>query len=118
MEPVSLADEGGLHYVLGAPPEEDEDQAGNSTEHSIDAVLAPVAPGKVVQVSIAGWQRLPIGQRIAVKRHHCTAALDGERAFTVTPRQQLEIELQRNGPRVVDVNAALRLAAEQGLFRG
>jgi predicted polyphosphate/ATP-dependent NAD kinase len=117
LEPVSLADEGELHYVLGAPHEEDEDQAGNSTEHSIDAVLAPVAPGKVVQVSIAGWQRLPIGQRIAVKRQHCTVALDGERAFTVTPRQQLEIELQRNGPRVVDVNAALRLAAEQGLFR-
>lgn len=118
LELVSLADEGGLHYAVGVPPEEDEGYAGSPADHPVDTVLAPVAPGKVAQVPIASWRRLSTGQRVAVKRQHCTVALDGERAFTVTPRQQLEIELQRNGPRVVDVNAALRLAAEQDLFRG
>ncbi len=118
LAPVSLADEGGLHYALSVPPEEGEDQTGGSIDHSADMVLAPVAPGKVAQVTIAGWRRLATGQRVTIDRRRCTVALDGERAFTVTPRQQLEIELQRNGPRVVDVNAALGLAAEQGLFRG
>jgi hypothetical protein len=118
LEPVSLADEGGLHYTLGVPPDEEEGLAGGPVDHSADTVLAPVAPGKVAQVPIASWRRLITGQRVNVERQHCTVALDGERAFTLTPRQQLEIELQRNGPRVVDVNAALRLATEQGLFRG
>jgi predicted polyphosphate/ATP-dependent NAD kinase len=117
LAPVSLADEGGLHYILSIPPEEDGSHAGGSIDYNSATVLAPVAPGTVAQVTIADWQRLPIGQRLAVKRQHCTVALDGERAFTMTPRQQLEIELQRNGPRVVEVNTALRLAAEQGLFQ-
>jgi ATP-NAD kinase N-terminal domain len=118
LEPVSLADEGALHYILGGYFEEDEGQPESLAEHKPVRVLAPIAPGKVAQVPIAGWRWLPTGQRATVKRQHCTVALDGERAFTVTPRQQLEIQLQRNGPRVVDVSAALRLAAEQGLFRG
>ena len=52
-----------------------------------------------------------------VARRHSAVALDGERAFTVTPEQRVEISVQRNGPPVVQVERALRLAAEQGLFR-
>ena len=41
----------------------------------------------------------------------------GERAFTVTPAQKVEISIQRNGPPVVQVERALQVASELGLFR-
>jgi hypothetical protein len=43
--------------------------------------------------------------------------LDGERAFNVTPPQQLELVLRRNGPTVVNVPKALQEAAVVGLLR-
>ena len=43
-------------------------------------------------------------------------ALDGERAFSVNRSQQLEIEVRRDGPPIIDVDLALKVAAAQGLF--
>ena len=57
-----------------------------------------------------------LGERIPVERRWCTVALDGERSFGVTPEEQLEIVLERNGPPVVQIDAALRLASELGVF--
>ncbi|MFQ6026037.1 MAG: NAD(+)/NADH kinase [Dehalococcoidia bacterium] len=116
LEPVSLIDNGGLRYVLG---DYDGEQAGNESAEGSSSVevVAPIAPGVVPWVPIAAWARVDMGQRIKLEQRHCTVALDGERAFTVTPEQQVEIQLQRNGPPVVQVEAALRQAAELGLFR-
>ena len=80
-------------------------------------MLAPVAPGVVLPVPVARWRRLADGERVTLERRHCTVALDGERAFSVTPDQQVEVEVRRNGPPVVQVEAALRQAAKLGLFR-
>ncbi len=52
-----------------------------------------------------------------VPRRHCTVALDGERAFSGSPEQQLEVAVRRDGPRVVQLEAALHEAASLGLFR-
>ena len=129
LQPVSLNDAGGLHYVLGhnggaggnEPGERRENQPAGGNDRAaaaaIATVLAPIAPGMVPAVPIAQWRRLPEGERVAVERRHSAIALDGERAFTVTPEQQVEISVQRNGPPVVQVERALTLAAEQGLFR-
>ena len=128
LQPVSLNDAGGLHYVLGhngnaggnEPGERRETQPAAGDDRAaaaIATVLAPIAPGMVPAVPIAQWRRLPEGERVAVERRHSAIALDGERAFTVTPEQQVEISVQRNGPPVVQVERALTLAAEQGLFR-
>jgi predicted polyphosphate/ATP-dependent NAD kinase len=118
LEPVSINDAGGLHYVLGHNGNEAEDDPAGRDNQSIAAtVLAPIAPGVVPAVPIARWRRLAEGERIEVERRHSSIALDGERAFTVTPEQQVEISVQRNGPPVVQVERALTLAAEHGLFR-
>jgi hypothetical protein len=115
---VSINDAGGLHYVLGHNGNEAEDDPAGRDNQSIAAtVLAPIAPGVVPAVPIARWRRLAEGERIEVERRHSSIALDGERAFTVTPEQQVEISVQRNGPPVVQVERALTLAAEHGLFR-
>ncbi len=111
---VSLADEGGLHYVLGGPS---QGTGGGISGDEGASVLAPVAPGVVPWVPISRWRRLADGERVSVERRHCTVALDGERAFSVTPDQQVEVEVRRNGPPVVQVAEALRRAAELGLLR-
>lgn len=115
LRPVSLADEGGLRYVL-PEPEEEEGQQRSSTDNAI-TVLAPIAPGVVARVAIASWEMLDADNPAPVPRRRSTVALDGERAFTVGPDQQLEVVLRHGGPTVVDVDRTLQVAAEQGEFR-
>ncbi|HLF04027.1 MAG TPA: NAD(+)/NADH kinase [Dehalococcoidia bacterium] len=107
LAPVSLSDAGGLHYVLAGPPDAElqppPGDSGPDYGPLAAKVLAPIAPGVILWVPIARWQRLAPEQRVAVARRHCTVALDGERAFTVTPQQQVEAVLLR--------------AAQLGLFR-
>ncbi len=118
---VSLTDPGGLHYVLGElaepQPGSDAGRSGATGPPLAAKVLAPIAPGVIAWVPIARWQRLAEDEPVSLPRRHCTVALDGERAFTVTPQQQVEVVVRRNGPPVVQVEAALRQAMELGLFR-
>ncbi len=107
LQPVTLEEEGGLHYGL---------DMSQGTAQPV-TVLAAIAPGVVQEVPIPRWQRLVLGERIAVERRYATVALDGERAFSVSPVQLVEVELRRNGPPVVSVDAALKEAAQLGLFR-
>ena len=117
LDQISLNDPGGLYYRLNDPEENRRDAGGRISEDSSASVLAPIAPGMIPQVDIASWGPLVEGERMSVERRHYTVALDGERAFSVNDGQQLEIALQHNGPPVVQVEAALRQAAAQGLFR-
>jgi hypothetical protein len=113
LQPVSLTDEGGLQYSL-------KDGAGlgdgGEREDTDTYIRAPIAPGMVPTVAISSWRRLAEGEKVAVERRHCTVALDGERAFTVNPNQQLEIQVRRDGPPVIDVGTVLRHAATRHLF--
>lgn len=114
LRPVSLPDDLGLRYTLAAANGESENLASNKGEFR---VVSPIAPGVMQEVVIADWQELALGRRLELDRRHATVALDGERSFSVTPEQLVEIELNRDGPRVVSVEATLRAAAEKGLFR-
>ena len=121
LQPVSMADDGGLYYCLegiGSPRSESSDRDPDTEESTgSHMVLAPIAPGVVPQVAISNWRKLAIGERVAVQRRQCTVALDGERAFSVNPQEQLEVAVERNGPLVVQVEAALHEAAARGLFK-
>jgi len=107
LETVSMTDEGGLQYGIA-----DSEIAGSEN----CSVLAPFAPGVVSRVGISSWQRMGDGERLTIEKRNCTVALDGERAFSVNQSQLLEMEVKRNGPPVIDVSRALRVASEQGLF--
>ena len=112
LEAVSLTDDGGLHYRIADLGDADGAGAGDGRVY----VRAPIAPGSVPVVGIESWRRIGEGERIAVARRHCTVALDGERAFSVGPDNLLEVEVRRDGPPVVNVDAALRYAAASGGF--
>ena len=78
-------------------------------------VLAPVAPGAVTQVDIAEWSTItPSSPGIEVDLRPATIALDGERSFSLSPSSKVEVRLGLDGPRVVDPERALALAAESG----
>ena len=47
----------------------------------------------------------------------CVLAFDGERERTLKPEQEATLTITREGPRVVDVAAALHYAAERGAFK-
>ena len=115
LQPVALEDEGGLHYVLGNTGQ--NRRKSGAKESDAVTVLAPIAPGVVAQVPIARWRTLNADERVPLERRHCTVAVDGERAFTVNPQQQVEVVVRRSGPSVVDVDLALQMGAKQGLFR-
>ena len=77
-----------------------------------DMVLAPVAPGAVTRVEVAEWYTItPDGPGVEVDLRPATIALDGERTFSLRPSSKVEVRLGLDGPRVVDPERALSLAA-------
>ena len=78
---------------------------------------AAVLPGIIQDVPIGEWRRLALGEEVCVDQGPCLLALDGEREFTVRAGEDIRVRVQRDGPRVVDITAAVRAAAAQGFFR-
>jgi hypothetical protein len=92
----------GVHIVLG-PSER--------------TVLTPLAPGMVCSLSVTSARLMETGDCVLLSSVPCTVALDGEREFEVTrPGHTLEVTLNPFGPRVVDIDAALREGARSGVF--
>ena len=86
-------------------------------------VLATVAPGLVETVEVADWDVIEVGGPEAViDPRPGTIALDGERTFSLQADSQVTVRLSADGPRVVDLDAALSIAAQKEsgppLFRG
>jgi hypothetical protein len=80
-------------------------------------VLAPVAPGLMRAIPVARAQLLGPGARVRLGDGPCTVALDGEREFEVPAAgPALEVVLDPTGPRVVDIDIALRVGAARGVF--
>ena len=79
-------------------------------------VNAPIAPGLYEPVEVKEHQVLKIGQKV---RCHGpgTLAFDGERERTLLAGQSATLTLSRQGPRVLQVNQCLQLAAHKGSFR-
>ena len=73
-----------------------------------ETVIAPVAPGLIQRAPIAEWRMIKAGGAPEiVKTRPATAALDGERAFSVPPDAEFSVRLSADGPRVVDAGLAL-----------
>lgn len=76
----------------------------------------PIAPGYYRPVQVAGHRRLAFGETVMLEGPG-VLAFDGERCRTLAPGQAARLQVLRRGPRVVDVEHTLKLAAERGAFR-
>ena len=70
---------------------------------SATTVRAPVGPGMILDIEIAEWRSLSPGHKRRIRQERGTIALDGEREVELLPGHVVEIGLNPNGPRVVDI---------------
>ena len=80
-------------------------------------LMAPIAPGIMAQVEIAGWERMPEGRPFVVDLASGVIALDGERELTFDAESKVLITLREKAFLTVDVARCMSYAAERGLFR-
>lgn len=78
-------------------------------------VHAPIAPGLYRPVPVIESRRLALGEGITVTGSG-VLAFDGDREHPLGDGESVELLVRRDGPRVIDVAATMRLAAEHELF--
>ena len=105
---------GGLVDVVDA-----EDDCGLlveiGTKQGGRVVHAPLSPGLFGQVEILAARRIPLDTPILF-RGDGVLALDGDREYHTTRREPATLRIRRDGPWVVDVRAAMRLAVREGMM--
>jgi predicted polyphosphate/ATP-dependent NAD kinase len=80
-------------------------------------VVAPIAPGKLAPIDVAGV--LPMQPGIAypvLDERPAVLSLDGERELALYAGDRATVTLELDGPWIVDVERALLLAVEEGVF--
>lgn len=86
-------------------------------EDDTRALQVPIAPGLYDTVHVRECRRLELGEPVAVEGPGLLA-FDGDRERELAPGQKASLAVVRDGPRVMDVPAALALAADAELFVG
>ncbi|MBC8450122.1 MAG: NAD(+)/NADH kinase [Chloroflexi bacterium] len=102
VRPVGPTDPGGASALVGSEGRR---------------VMAPLAPGVVVPVTLGTITDLKPGVRYpVVDERPAVLALDGEREIVLHEGQRAEVRLERDGPWIVDVERTLRHAVAEGAF--
>ena len=99
--PLSPDSGKGLHIVIGL---------GNIE------VRAPIAPGLIRSLPISYYHTFKPGEPILINSSSSTVALDGEREISITKGDQLVVQINTEGPLVVDVDKVLTEASKKKLF--
>ncbi len=76
----------------------------------------PIGPGSFAEVGVADVRTLDEDEPVAVEGPG-VLALDGERERVLGAGEGAKLTVRRDGPRVIDVAATLRVAAREGVFR-
>ncbi|MGF6756054.1 ATP-NAD kinase family protein [Paraburkholderia sp. GAS42] len=103
--PVDRAASHGLHLTFA--------RAGESGV----PIFAPIAPGRVDQVTMRACERLEVGAWTPLHTEHGTLAFDGEREIELERGDRYEVSLDWRGPLTVDVERVLRYSASRQLIR-
>lgn len=105
LHPVSRSAAHGLHVRFA-----------NDVRQAIRRIKAPIAPGILASVGIAGFEILPTESSISVATGSGTIALDGEREIEFGPQDHIVVRLDLQGPRTIDVAETMGFAAQRGLL--
>ena len=93
VHPLDVRSPFGLHLVVGEPGR---------------TIRAPIGPGLFAPVSIQSVQEIVTGEQVPLRfEHRVTLAFDGERDMMAGPDDVLEVELNADGPWVVDTRLCL-----------
>ena len=79
-------------------------------------LLAPLAPGLVMPVSIKEHRVLSMGDTVQLRPDASTIALDGEREIEIYGKREIAVRLMPDGPVAVDVARCMEVAARSGVF--
>jgi len=80
-------------------------------------VSATIAPGVIGEVGIEEYRVLGLNERVGISVDRLSlVALDGEREIEIYPQDKVEVELRKDGPRVVKIKETLEEAARSGFF--
>lgn len=79
------------------------------------SILSPVGPGLLLRAHVRRSRRIAPGERVEiVSGGSQVLAYDGEREYVLSPGEAFEVELDRGGPRVLDIPSVLKRAAQRG----
>lgn len=106
LQPVGRREPGGLAVQLAA-----------DAAHALLTLHAPIAPGLVLPVPVASWQRMVAGEPLAVATPAGTVALDGERELAFEAGQRVTVTLREGAFLTLDVARCMAFAARNGLLR-
>jgi hypothetical protein len=106
LQPVGRRERGGLAVQLA-----------DDAAHTLLTLHAPIAPGLVLPVPVAGWQRLVPDEPALVRQQAGTVALDGERELAFEAGDRVTVTLRENAFSTVDVARCMAVAARDALLR-
>ena len=78
---------------------------------------APLSPGLFRALRVGQVERISFGAPVSFQGQG-VLALDGDRDHKLNARRRAAVTIRRDGPRVVDVAAAMRFASKRGLIAG
>lgn len=102
LNPIYSQDDVGLFINMGAGGEE---------------FAVPVSPGLFKTVQVASARALDLGEIIEFAGPG-VLALDGDRDIKIDQGEVVKVCVRRDGPRVIDIDAAMRWAVSQGIMAG
>ena len=79
-------------------------------------VLAPVAPGSILEVKIEECRFLQLGQEMPITCSPSVLALDGEREIDIQKGEAFTVRLAPDGPIVMDVHRTMQAAMKKRLL--
>jgi hypothetical protein len=79
------------------------------------ALLVPISPGLYRTAFVTDARRVPLGEPISVEGPGIIE-FDGDRERVLAPGERVELRIVRDGPWQIDVQRALAVGAERGLF--
>ncbi|HIM88386.1 MAG TPA: hypothetical protein EYM51_07230 [Gammaproteobacteria bacterium] len=86
------------------------------TAEKYQQLAAPIAPGLFAPVAITGYRPISINQRCVLTTAAGTLAYDGEREVNLFDGDRVEIMLDRQGPRTVDIAKTVEQIAHAGIL--
>lgn len=112
LHPVYAHDDFGL-LVDMHPDQQLERELGDGVDGQ--KFLAPLSPGLFRSVNVRETHQLALGEEVVFSGPG-VLALDGDRDIKIRSGASLRVRVDRDGPQVIDIEAAMRWAVSQGIM--